>query len=265
VVPAPIEAADDKSDAYVRQADGNNCFSYLPRFADRTCQFGDEGSPRRVVLVGNSHAGQWLPALQQVADDQGFEVSALLASRCAYADVEQEMDTAAHARACLDWVHRTTARIVRLHPELVVMANRVSSPALGFTRDTSGPAYRDGYESVLRSLAAAGIRTLVLRDTPAPGRSIPDCVAEKQADYDACDGTRSAWMPQTPEVDAVRAVDSPLVTLADLTDHICGPTVCSAVTGGVITYFDASHLSATYARTLAPYLAPVLTGALAAG
>ena len=50
--------------------------------------------------------------------------------------------------------------------------------------------------------------------------------------------------------------------LVDLTDHICGPTVCSAVTGGVITYFDASHLTATYAATLAPYLAPVIERAL---
>ena len=45
---------------------------------------------------------------------------------------------------------------------------------------------------------------------------------------------------------------------ADLTDHICDGETCRAVNGGVITYFDGSHLTATYAHTLAPYLdAPI--------
>jgi hypothetical protein len=39
--------------------------------------------------------------------------------------------------------------------------------------------------------------------------------------------------------------------------------VCHAVTGGVITYFDGSHLTATYSHTLAPYLDPPITGLLA--
>jgi peptidoglycan/LPS O-acetylase OafA/YrhL len=265
VVPAPIEAARDKSDAYVVQADGKNCFSYVPRFEDRTCVFGDKQSSTNVVLVGNSHAGEWVPALEQVAAENHLKVTAFLASRCALADLRQEFDTKAHATACLDWVHRTTERVTRMRPDLVVMTNRSSVPADGHTREQSLPLYRDGYAAVLKTWRDAGIRTLVLRDTPAPGTSIPDCVAEAEDDYRRCDGTRQQWLPPTPEVDAVRGLQSPLVTLADLTDHICGPTRCAAVTGGVITYFDASHLTATYARTLAPYLAPLVTAALGKG
>lgn len=265
VVPAPIEAAQDKSDAYDTQSDGRNCFSYVPRFDDRTCVFGDRQSPIDVVLVGNSHAGQWVPALEQVAVENHLKITAFLASRCALADLRQEFDTTAHATACLDWVHRTTRRVTQMHPDLVVVSNRSSVPAEGHTREESTPLYLDGYTAVLKAWRDAGIRTLVLRDTPAPGRSIPDCVAEAKVAYRQCDGTRKQWLPPTPETDAVRALQSPLVTLADLTDHICGPVTCSAVTGGVITYFDASHLTATYARTLAPYLAPFVTAALGKG
>jgi hypothetical protein len=52
------------------------------------------------------------------------------------------------------------------------------------------------------------------------------------------------------------------VSTVDLTDHICGPNRCDPVVGGVLVYFDASHLTATYARTLARYLEPAMTGAL---
>jgi peptidoglycan/LPS O-acetylase OafA/YrhL len=265
VVPAPIEAARDKSEAYDTQPDGKNCFSYVPRFEDRQCVFGDRQSTTDVVLVGNSHAGEWVPALEQVAVENHLRVTAFLASRCALADLRQEFDTKAHATACLDWVHRTTQRVVALHPDLVVMTNRSSVPAEGHTREESMPLYRDGYAAVLEAWRDAGIRTLVLRDTPAPGTSIPDCVAEAEGDYRRCDGTRQQWLPPAPEVDAVRSLQSPLVTLADLTDHICGPTTCTAVTGGVITYLDGSHLTATYARTLAPYLSPFVTAALGQG
>ena len=95
---------------------------------------------------------------------------------------------------------------------------------------------------------------MVVRDTPAPGKAIPDCVAQHEADHAACDGTRSAWLPREPAVEGVKNVDDPDIHLIDLTDHICAKEVCHAVTGGVITYFDSSHLTATYARTLAPYL-----------
>jgi peptidoglycan/LPS O-acetylase OafA/YrhL len=266
VVPAPIEAARDKSDAYDTQANGTDCWAYRSRFPMKECVFGDRSSRTRVVLVGNSHAGQWLPALQQVAADEHLQVTTLLASRCALADLRQQFDTASDATACLSWVHRVTQRVVELHPDLVVVSNRISVGAEGVpTMGASIPLYRDGYAAVLKVWRDAGIRTLVLRDTPAPGRSIPDCVAEAGGDYRRCDGTRQQWLPPTPEVDAVRSLQSPLVTLVDLTDHICGPTTCAAVTGGVITYFDASHLTATYARTLAPYLSPFVTAALGKG
>ncbi|RNM16725.1 acyltransferase family protein [Nocardioides pocheonensis] len=265
VVPAPIEAAQDKSDAYDNQANGHDCWAYQPSFPTKQCIFGDATSAKNVVLVGNSHAGQWLPALQQVAADQHLKITTMLASRCALSDVRQQFDTAANATACLTWVHRTTQRVVALHPDLVVMANRISVGAETDGTTSSEQLYLQGYASILRTWRDAGIRTVVLRDTPAPGVSVPDCIAEKKTAYRDCNGTRQAWLPPAPEQQAVQQVHSPLVSFVDLTDHICGPTTCSAVTGGVITYFDATHLTATYARTLAPYLGPILAKALGAG
>ena len=47
-----------------------------------------------------------------------------------------------------------------------------------------------------------------------------------------------------------------------MTDHFCSTTTCDGVNGGVLTYFDGSHLTASYARTLAPFLAPVIDEAI---
>jgi peptidoglycan/LPS O-acetylase OafA/YrhL len=262
VVPAPIEAAGDKSDAYDVQANGHDCWSYRPNFPLKQCEFGDRSATTNVVLVGNSHAGQWLPALQRIAADRHLRITTMLASRCALSDVRQQFDTARDAAACQSWVRRTTQRVADLHPDLIVMSNRISVGAQTTGDASSEQLYEQGYTAVLRAWRDAGVRTVVLRDTPAPGFSMPDCVAAKQDSYRDCDGTRDRWLPPAPEQQSVRDVDSPLVTFADLTDHICEATVCHAVTGGVVTYFDASHLTATYAETLAPYLAPIVRRAL---
>jgi hypothetical protein len=67
-----------------------------------------------------------------------------------------------------------------------------------------------------------------------------------------------------PLVEAARSIGSPRLTVADLSDWLCTPSRCPAVIGGVLVYLDASHLTATYARTLAPMLKPSVTRALQA-
>ena len=255
LVPRPLDAASDKSDAYATQkATGTDCWSYYPGFPLKTCSFGRPQSTTNVILTGNSHAGQWLPALQRIADQENFRITTYLASECAVADLRQEFDTEAQSTACRRWVDRTTQKVIELKPDLVVMTNRISAPAEGRSRAASTDLYTAGYKTVLDAWVAAGIPVLVLRDTPYPGDSIPDCVAQKQDDYADCDGPLSKWAAPKADKAAVSDVDDPDVRFLDLTQHICGPKTCQAVTGGVITYFDASHLTATYATTVSPYL-----------
>jgi hypothetical protein len=50
--------------------------------------------------------------------------------------------------------------------------------------------------------------------------------------------------------------------LIDLTSYYCNDTNCPAVIGHVVVYRDQDHLTATYARTLAPYLGRALANEL---
>lgn len=260
LIPSPVLAAEDKSDAYNLQEDGRNCWTYVPTFPTRVCEFGVPDADRSVVLVGNSHAGHWLPTLQRLAEAHRFSITTILASECALADVPQRLNTPRHSRHCLDWVHRTTQDVIDADPDLVVLSNAMSRSAQ--TAGSSVKAYQGGYQRILQQWADAGLPVLVIRDTPAPRTLIPDCIAEHGEDYAECDGTRADWLRPKPEAVAVRAVADPLVRLLDPTDAVCGPVICRAVNGGVITYFDGSHLTATYATTLAPLLEPEVVRAL---
>jgi hypothetical protein len=52
------------------------------------------------------------------------------------------------------------------------------------------------------------------------------------------------------------------VHFLDLTDYLCDPHYCPAVVGNVLVYYDSHHITATYSRTLAPFLADAINNAM---
>ncbi|MFP5283459.1 MAG: SGNH hydrolase domain-containing protein, partial [Actinomycetes bacterium] len=220
-----------------------------------------------VALVGNSHAGQWLPALQEVAELRNWRVTTYIAGRCAIAGVRQEFPTAAESAGCRRWGEQVSGRLEQDRPDLVVVSNRTALPAAGAsTPQESLAKYRRGYKKLLREWESAGLAVVALRDTPVPGSagmaSVPGCVAAHPQDLSRCGGDRGAWEPPEPLLEAAKAVDGPRLTVADLNDRICTARTCAGVVGGVLVYADGSHLTATYARTLAVSLDDVLHDAL---
>ncbi len=261
VVPTPAQAALDKSDAYPEISGGRNCWSAEPDYPQVQCTFGRRRSTVQVTLLGNSHAGQWLPALQPLAAERNWRITTRLASKCASADLLLQFSTDARADACRAWSQDAVAATIKADPDLVVMTNRISLPVPGEDRLGSVPQYEQGYRRVLEQFAQSGIKVLVLHDTPASGdagqvNSVPDCLASHGVGTRACDGRRDAWLTPQPDpaATAARELAVPGIRSADLNDRICDGETCRAVQGGVIVYFDGSHLTASFAHTLASAL-----------
>jgi peptidoglycan/LPS O-acetylase OafA/YrhL len=253
VVPTPAQAPQDKSDAYA-----DDCWVYPPFRGMKSCTFGDPAGTVSVALVGNSHAGHWLPALQEIATQQHLKVTTFMASECTATATAVEWDADAKQAGCLAWTQRVLAATTGGQFDLVVTAERNGHPAVGKTLQSSGDAWRAGYRHVLKAWADGGTPVLVVHDTPFPARTItspPECVAQHPESLQACSAPRDRWVPRDPLYAAARELRRPEMSTVDLTDRICTASRCSAVVGGVLVYFDGSHLTATYSRTLAPYLA----------
>ncbi len=262
LTPDPLAAASDKSDAYAAVSHSADCWSNPPNYPVTTCVRGEATGTTSVALVGNSHAGQWLPALERIARARHWKITAYLASECAAADVEQAFDERGASAHCRGWGRAVARTVAEGHYDLVVYANRESRPAAGDSLAASTSAYAAGYRRTLTALAATGTPVAVIRDTPAPGGSIPDCLSRHPEDYGACDGTRARWTSPDGAVAAVRALRRSTVTLVDMTKYLCPGRTCPAVIGDVPVYFDGSHMTATYAATLSPYLSAPLLRAL---
>jgi hypothetical protein len=67
----------------------NNCMQGTRKSDLVQCSYGAKQPSRTIVLVGNSHAAQWLPALGKMADANGWRIVAMTKGSCMLADEPQ--------------------------------------------------------------------------------------------------------------------------------------------------------------------------------
>jgi hypothetical protein len=153
-------------------------------------------------------------------------------------------------------------RIVDLHPMAVVLANRQMqnfTPGLQGANDT----WREASRKTMQTLDAAGITTILLRDTPSPGIDIPDCLngdsswwsRQHSTGKNPCILNRSSALNDGwfhAEEEAASGLSH--VHVLDLTDLFCEGGVCPPMKDGVIVYSDDNHISEAYSLVVAPQL-----------
>ncbi|HWT34079.1 MAG TPA: acyltransferase family protein [Microbacterium sp.] len=246
---SPTFAAADQPAPYK-----DNCWILGDFSEQKTCHYGsDSPDAVKVALVGNSHAGHWLPALQQIAQKENWSITTYLISECYTVDAVVTYETPARTANCVAWNKKTIAAIAHQKYDLVVFSNRTAGRMPGMNLAQTQVAAQKDYRSVLEKWSAAGRKVLVLHDTPyaLDLPDVPDCVAAHLDDLSACDGT-TARKQVDPAANAAAQLHDPNVSMLDLSDRICSASTCYSVIGGTIVYFDRGHLSATFARSLTP-------------
>lgn len=240
----------------------DRCFAPALAVDPPPCIYGGGNGRPSVVLFGDSHAAQWLPALEELARAKDFRVAVFVKAACPVALVEPlDPKLGRPYVECTQWREQVLTRIEALRPALVVAASASSYQALvGMPPDeTALRAWHDGLTLSLRRLAAAAPHVLLLRDTPLPAAHVPRCLAREAAagrDPRATCRFVPAALPATRALALERAAAAavPGVALADLNAHICPRQPCPIEQQGVIAFHDAEHLSASLARRLAPAL-----------
>ena len=116
--------------------------------------------------------------------------------------------------------------------------------------DGGGEFTPDGYLEQWMYLQALGVDVVGIRDTPRWMRDPVDCLWANPDDLSSCTVPRSQNLAEQDPA-SLRADLPSNVTLIDVNDHICDGDTCPAVIGNTVVYWDLSHLSATFAGSLA--------------
>lgn len=246
--PSPLDANDDKGQAY-----DDGCLVFGSTVDSPSCIYGDENSDTTVIIFGDSHALQYAPAMETVADEKGWKLIVLSRGLCTPADVDI-------SNICDEWRDNSMDRIADEDPDMVIMAT-ASIGELDMTTEDgrdivapeSVPYHERGMVKTIDELKDRTDATLVMMGPQIQAPSLPhECVADHLSSLLKC------AFPNKPRPDRYfdrQAARETGIELISPVSMLCNKRICPAVIGNVLVYRDTYHMTATYAATLAPWLA----------
>lgn len=221
----------------------------------RTCAHGSSGTGGlRVALVGDSHAASLIPALTSDIDSTGWSLDTYVGNGCQWRTIAPDN------KNCGSAMQQIQKRLTENEPYDVILTTA--------SRAKFGSDYSRALQLTLEAWQPAidrGTKIVVIEDVPLVDEGALECLT--RVGYDPaktdCSTPEGVALAQADVmVDAAAAVQAPVVELSDL---LCVDGKCPAVIGGVIVYKDAAaHLTATYARTMSPYVTQRIQDAIAA-
>jgi peptidoglycan/LPS O-acetylase OafA/YrhL len=208
------------------------------------CRYGVVGASRKIVLFGDSHAAQWMPALEKMAREKNFELISMTKSACPGPAVVK-VNTGEYKNAdCSAWRDYAYKRIKSIQPAAVIVAGmqHFDIPS-GYPDRASW--WREGQRKTLVALQGSSRHIIYLSDTPHPNRDIPSCIAAGK--IERCNGSERSTPIYTSGYQQINP-----------TPWLCTRT-CPGVIGSTVVYRDSSHLTVAMARKLSVELEKALT------
>lgn len=248
--PAPADAAEDRP-----QSSLDGCHQGFEETEPRHCTYGVTDAETTLVLIGDSHAGHWLPALQSAAQEHGWRIHTITKAACTplATPVPRRVNgVETDYTECREWGANTVAAVQELDPDLVVVG------ASKYTPGDDRPVAQ-GLAQAWTAFTDTGLDLVVLNDVPRPGIEIPECIEENPGELTRCAVPREEAVANSgaPSIAEAARLHGDVEVL-DFTDSICPAEQCAAVIGGVMVYSDSHHLTATYSATLGPELGRAL-------
>ncbi|MFD7405665.1 acyltransferase family protein [Streptomyces sp. NPDC059866] len=220
----------------------------------KNCVIGDPAGKKSIVVIGDSHAWQWGDAFHELGKKLDAKVVTMAKGGCSpevYAIKNPELNRL--YTECDSWRKTAFKEIEDLSPDVIVVTNR-----------TRREATEAGAEEAFKVFEDTGAKLVYITDTPQPGANVPDCLATHTDDISACNPTKDKAI-EYPEYRAMeqKVAERHGAEIIETLPAFCADNVCPTVIADQVVYFDSSHITAGYAKSLVPFLQPTLKKVLA--
>lgn len=211
----------------------------------RVCTFGADDAPNTAVVMGDSVALQWFPALERIFADPDWQLAVVTKSSCPMVDAPIFYRRIGRIYTeCEEWRRTALKAVAAWNPEVVILG----SGDYAYTERE----WKEGTARVLEALAGTAGRIYILAATPALPFDGPRCLAS---------GGKCAAPARDGRVDDIQrwireaAEGFAGVRIIDMNDLVCPGGECRAEREGRVVYRDSQHLTATFVASLSDALA----------
>ena len=228
-VPSIENVKSDMSDAY---GDGVMIFDGADLKPKAYGQIED--FDYHILLVGGSHSSHWLGALQQIAETEKIKITHLGKANARFTMGEQE------DHVSMDWMNNVNNYLEENSEEfdLLFTTADVGSP--------EEPEIPEGFINEFEFVQNLGLQVFAVRDNPRlTVNAIEAYERDTSAHYDVSQ--------HLPERNWDVVTDTGAVVY-DYSENIAPGKMFSPVRGNVFVYFDSSHMTNSFSRTLGPVI-----------
>jgi hypothetical protein len=222
------------------------------------CVYGDPDAATTVAVFGDSHAAQWLPAFQLMAAENDWRVISFTKVSCPPVEVEVWNRRLHRAyRECAGWRRGVLERLAQERPAMVVLSSTRSYTLVDggqrVEREDDNLSWQAGLVTMLTELHQVTPNVVYIADVPRNAADPIECLAVHGTVEPCQTGRATALDPafQAVEQAAAAATGSVLISL---NDTLCRNDVCPLIFGDYLVYRDTAHLTATFAKLLAPLI-----------
>ncbi len=211
-------------------------------------------SKERIMIVGDSHIEQWKAPVIALAKERHLRFESLLVGGCPIRDLSTQADYDIQKRSfgveCADAARFLATYVEREKPGIILYSSYAKDEKLldeyGPFKDQAG-AYQNSLHSMWNKWANAS-QVYVIADTPY-NQYVRDlsCINTASDPTIMCRAARKDALATDPIAHAARLSHFPRVTLLDYSDGFCDRDFCYNAVGGMLVYFDDTHISKRYA------------------
>lgn len=210
-----------------------------------------------VVILGSSHARQYVPALLPWAEEHDLQIVNLHMNGCNFVPgMERGSYCDGYDEYALDYIDTVQPDVV------LTISTRTAA-------DSAEEEMLAGQATAVEVLTARGIDVLSVRDNPRWEDNAYQCAeavitadgTPAEAD-EACGADVSEKLaPENPAGELVAADGGGSLTVLDFSDLICPDGRCAPVLGDTYVYLDEDHLTKRFVQqTIAPAMTEALDG-----
>jgi peptidoglycan/LPS O-acetylase OafA/YrhL len=177
-----------------------------------SCVWGDPNGQSTLLVLGDSHADQWIPALDKIGVDNQIRVLVRTVVAC---PAFPSGDDGAFTRRCVDTQASQLDVIDALAPDAIFVTQWTGSFAA-----FSQSRWVDSLSEIEAALASRGVGLVWMHDPPTLGSDPVDCLGIR--DEIACTPSRFAVAADTAfHADVVERTLSAAATFVDPLDALC--------------------------------------------
>ncbi len=227
----------------------SRCMAHAGETTSTLCNLGDSASAKKLLVIGDSHAEMWIPALLAFAHRDGWDVVTLLKSACSPPLWTSTIGPA----ECRSWFHWAVTAGAAVHADVTLIAGE-------YSHFFAGPdaATLDGFRALVGAMKPAAKHVVLLGDAPQRNQQPVDCLLRAGATPVRCSDTLSSdESTQTTEVSQLAQSEN--VGFIDTTGWFCDDSTCPLIMGNLVAYRDDNHITATYSTALGNVLRTALS------